>query len=91
MTIEARSEIQGMTKEQYDRAISQVGDQLRQAPGFIHHVAGPMDGGYRVVEIWASPEDFDRFIQGTVMPLAQQVGIPPFEPKILPVDNVVTR
>jgi heme-degrading monooxygenase HmoA len=91
MAIQVVSEIQGMTKEQYEQAIGQIGDQLRRAPGFNHHVAGPMEGGYRVVEIWDSREELDRWLQDTVMPMAQQVGIPPFEPKIFPIDNVLTR
>ena len=91
MAIELRAEIRGMTKAQYDQGIAQVGDQLRRAPGFVSHAAGPMEGGYRVVEIWNSREECERFMQQTVMPMAQQVGLPPFEPQFLPVDNVLTR
>jgi hypothetical protein len=89
MAVEMRAEIRGMTKGQYDQAIGQVGDQLRRAPGFLSHAAGPMEGGYRVVEIWNSPEEMQRFLQQTIKPMAQRVGLPPFEPKILQVDNVL--
>ena len=91
MAVELRAEIRGMTKAQYDQAISQVQDQLRRAPGFVSHAAGPIDGGYRVVEIWESRAEMERFLQQTIMPMAQRVGLPPFEPQVLPVDNVVTR
>ena len=91
MAVELRAEIRGMTKAQYDQAIAQVGPKLRQAPGFISHAAGPMDGGYRVVEIWNSREECERFMQQTIMPMAQQVGLPSFEPQFLPVDNILTR
>ncbi len=80
-----------MSKPQYDQAIAEVGDQLRRAPGFVSHAAGPMEGGYRVVEIWDSPEELQRFMDQTIKPMAQRVGLPPFEPQILPVDNVLTR
>lgn len=91
MAVEMHADIQGMTKEMYEQGMAEVGAQLRAAPGFIAHFAGPMEGGYRVHEVWASQEDLDRWIQGTIMPMAQQVGIPPFQPTILQVDNVVTR
>ena len=47
---------------QYDQAVAQVRDQLRRAPGFVAHAAGPMEGGYRVVEFWNSREELDRFL-----------------------------
>ena len=91
MAVELRAEIRGMTREQYERAVAQVGDELRRAPGFVAHAAGPIDGGYRVVEIWGSREELERFLQQTILPMAQRIGLPPFQPQILPVDNVLTR
>ena len=97
MAIELRAEIRGMTRAQYDQGIAQVGDQLRRAPGFVFHAAGPMEEGYRVeqgyriVEIWNSREECERFLQQTIMPMAQQVGLPAFEPHFQPIDNVLTR
>jgi hypothetical protein len=89
MAVVLVAEIRGMTKTQYDQAIAQVRDQLRQAPGFMGHAAGPMEGGYRVTELWNSREECERFMQQTIMPMAQQVGLPAFEPQFLPIDNVV--
>jgi hypothetical protein len=91
MAVVLLAEIRGMTKAQYDQAIAQVGEPLRQAPGFVAHAAGPMESGYRVTEIWSSREECERFLQQTIMPMAQQVGIPAFEPQFLPIDNVLTR
>jgi hypothetical protein len=91
MAVELRAEIRGMTKAQYDQAFAEVKDALRAAPGFLSHAAGPMEGGYRVAELWNSREELDRFLQQTIMPMAQRLGIPPFEPQVLPVDNLLTR
>jgi hypothetical protein len=91
MAIEMRAEIVGMTKEQYDDGISQVGAKLKATPGFIAHIAGPMAGGYRVTELWESREALDRWIREEIMPMAEQIGIPPFQPQILPADNLITR
>src|SRR5579884_2998846 len=32
------------------------------APGIIFHAGGPMDGGWRVVELWESQAAFDKFL-----------------------------
>jgi heme-degrading monooxygenase HmoA len=91
MAVELRAEIRGMTRAQYDQAFAEVQAELRRAPGFVAHAAGPMEGGYRVVEIWNSREDQERFLQQTIMPMAQRVGLPPFQPQVLPLDNVLIR
>jgi hypothetical protein len=91
MAVELVAEIRGMTRAQYDQAFAEVRDQLRQAPGFVSHAAGPMDGGYRVTEFWNSREEVDRFLQQTIMPMAQRLGMPQFEPQFLQLDNVLTR
>jgi len=89
MVVAVVAEIRGMPKTQYDQAIAEVQDQLRQAPGFMGHAAGPMEGGYRIMELWNSREECERFLQQTIMPMAQRLGFPPFEPQFLPMDNVV--
>lgn len=86
-----RAEIAGMTKETYDQAISQIETKLRSRSGFIAHLAGPIAGGYRVVEFWESEEALNSWMREEIMPLAARVGIPPFEPRILPADNAFVR
>ena len=96
MAVEMRAEIRGMTRQQYEQVVAQVQDQLRQAPGFVMHAAGPLEAGYvaeegyRVVEIWNSREECERFFQQTVAPIGERVGLPAFEPQFLELDNVVT-
>lgn len=53
--------------------------------------AGITTKGSEPVAIWHSREECERFLQQMVMPMAQQIGLPPFEPQFLPVDNVLTR
>jgi hypothetical protein len=62
-------EIQDMTREQYDGMIEASGLADRLPPGQIAHVAGPMDGGWRVVDLWESRDHFDRFAIETLAPL----------------------
>lgn len=51
------------------------------------HVAGPTDGGWRVIDVWESEEAFQRF-GAIIAPILQEVGMPG-EPKFFPIDNFV--
>ena len=44
-----------------------------------------------MTEVWESRDDCTRFLESTVMPMAQQVGIPPFQPEFLEADEAFTR
>jgi hypothetical protein len=59
-------EIPGMTQEQYDAAVAAGGLENSLPPGQIFHVAGPMEGGWRVIDVWESRADFDRFAEETL-------------------------
>lgn len=43
-------------------------DKMRSAPGFLGHWSGATDAGYRVVEVWESPEAHQAWLNGTVKP-----------------------
>jgi hypothetical protein len=75
----------------YRQAIDQVRPQLKAAPGFVAHAGTPTPQGFRVTEIWATREDCTRFLQETIMPMAQQAGLPPFQPEFLEADEAFTR
>ena len=91
MSVVLIADIPGMTSDRYRQAIGQVRAQLRAAPGFVAHAGTPTPQGFRVTEIWASREDCTRFLESTIMPMAQQVGIPPFQPEFLEADEAFTR
>lgn len=59
------------------------------APGMLFHVAGPMDGGWRVVDVWESQEAFDRFFNQRLGQAVRNAGIPPFQPQAFPLHNIV--
>ena len=51
------------SQEIYERVRELVG--LERPAGGIFHVAGPSpNGGWRVIEVWESQEDADRFVEG---------------------------
>ena len=82
MAVIMTSEIAGQTLQGYDGLFRAVSSALRSAPGFLVHASHPIDGGWRVVEIWESREDAARFFATTIAPQLPD-GIRPkltFEP-----------
>jgi len=82
MAVIMTSEIAGQTLQGYDGLFAVVSPALQQAKGFVLHVSHPLDGGWRVVEIWESREDAARFFATTLAPHLPE-GIRPkltFEP-----------
>jgi hypothetical protein len=43
-------------------------DKMKSAPGFMGHWSGATDTGYRVFEVWESPEAHQAWLDGTVKP-----------------------
>jgi hypothetical protein len=62
------SEVSGQLAQGYDGMLAAVGDALRQAPGFILHMAYPVEGGWRIREVWDSQEDATRFYATHIAP-----------------------
>ena len=59
----------GLTPELYQQMLVGLAPALRDAPGFILHTAHPVTGGgFRVLELWRSKEDSDRFFATHVAP-----------------------
>jgi hypothetical protein len=53
-------DLQGMTREQYQQAIQELG-LAGPPPGSQLHASGPMSGGWRIVEVWESEEAAGAF------------------------------
>src|SRR5690606_7704600 len=66
MTVMMISEVSGQSTEGYESMLGLVGEALRQAPGFMMHTAHPVDGGWRIVEIWESREDATTFFSAHI-------------------------
>jgi ketosteroid isomerase-like protein len=62
------SEVSGQTPQGYDAMLALVGGALRQAPGFVMHMAHPTGIGWRIVEVWQSKEDATRFFTTHIAP-----------------------
>lgn len=76
------------SQEIYDRVRELLG--LERPAGGIFHVAGPSpNGGWRVVELWESEADANRFYQERLSPAFEAVGVPgpPPAPQFWPAHN----
>jgi hypothetical protein len=61
MAIVVIFEVPGGTAEQYDGIIRDLDLRNTPADGALAHIAGPMEGGWRVVDVWESQAQFDAF------------------------------
>jgi hypothetical protein len=68
MTVLMVSDVDGQTLEGYAGLFARVGEALKAAPGFVMHASHPVEGGWRVVEVWHSREDAGRFFAANIAP-----------------------
>jgi hypothetical protein len=69
----------GVSLEQYDQVIEAMGFTPGGAhvPGCLFHWAAKTDDGIRVVDVWESKEQFERFAEEKIGPLTEQAGFGP--------------
>jgi hypothetical protein len=48
--------------------LSLLATALKQAPGFVIHTAHPIEGGWRILEVWESQNDASQFLAKYVHP-----------------------
>jgi hypothetical protein len=73
----------GLSEDRYRAVNDRVNPPDDRPAGSIFHSAGPgPDGGWRVIDVWESRDDFDRFQQERLFPALQEIvgddlGAPP--------------
>ncbi len=68
MTVIVSVDVHGQTEAGYDGMLAVLAERQRRADGFVLHSAYRVDGQWRVLEVWRSKEDADRFFAGQVAP-----------------------
>ena len=89
MAVLVIADIPGATAEQYEavsRALGFRDPDFEPPAGLISHTAGIDGSGVLIVDEWESAEDFERLMERAV-PAMQEIGVPPMQPRILPVHN----
>lgn len=93
MAIAAILDFNGATLDQYDQVIEKMGFTPggKGAPGGLFHWVAATDDGIRVVDVWETREQFERFADEQIGPYTQEVGIPgPPEVTVYEVHNHLT-
>jgi quinol monooxygenase YgiN len=65
MALAMLAEIPDLTREQYETVVQKVNEKGSPS-GALFHAGGPVEGGYRVVEVWSSREAADAFYNSEV-------------------------
>ena len=80
MALAILAEIPDLSREQYELVVKKVNESGSPA-GAIFHAAGPIEHGYRIVEVWETREAADAFYGSELY--REAAGTSPTEPKIL--------
>ncbi|MGO8906167.1 MAG: hypothetical protein ACLQMH_11145 [Solirubrobacteraceae bacterium] len=74
MAVGLRLKFDGGTQEQYEAIHGRMNVDADPPQGMIFHSAGPIEGGWGVLDFWESRAAFDSFAQNQLMPAAQALG-----------------
>ena len=77
MAVAVQMDFDGATLAQYDQVCQKMGlTPTGPGPaGAISHFATMTDKGLRVVDVWQTREQFEKFAQEQIGPYSQEVGI----------------
>ena len=91
MAVGVRQKFSGGTQASYDAAHAVMEIETDPPAGMIFHSAGPVDGGWGIIDFWESREAFDSFVRERLTPRLQSLGDKAFpnppEVKEFPVHN----
>jgi hypothetical protein len=74
MAVGLRIKFDGGSQEQYDAVHDKVNVDQDPPEGLIFHSAGPIEGGWGVIDFWESRDAFDGFMQSRLQPAVQELG-----------------
>jgi hypothetical protein len=74
MSIVIVNQMQNGNQELYDRVTSRVMPDDQLPDGCRTHIAGPAEGGWRVITVWDSEQQFNRFRDDKLIPALQEAG-----------------
>ncbi len=82
MAVAVEMEIVGGTLDQYDQVIKKMGFRPGGSggPNGMFHWVTKTDNGLRIVDVWETKEQFERFAREKIGPLSAEAGLP--QPKI---------
>ena len=82
------------SRAKYEKSVKMIlrGRRKRLADwpvkGVLAHIAGPMPGGWRVIDVWQSRTAFNRFGK-KLKPVLKKIGMQGVAPKIFPLTRFI--
>ncbi len=74
MAVGIRQKFSGGTQANYDAAHAVMEVDTNPPAGMLVHSAGPVEGGWGIIDFWESREAFDAFVRDRLMPRLQGLG-----------------
>jgi len=74
MAVVVVNEIEGGNQDFYEQVNPKVMPGGQLPDGCQVHIAGPMEGGWRVITVWDSDEQFQQFRNEKLIPAMQEAG-----------------
>ena len=68
MAVLVTAEVAGQTREGYDGMLEALTETIRTAPGFVLHTGHPVEGGWRIIEVWETKDAANQFFAKHVAP-----------------------
>lgn len=74
MAVGIRISLPGVSVDEFDRIDAGINVAGDHPDGLIFSCSGPVDGGWRVMDVWETRAQFDTFIAERVGPAAAAAG-----------------
>ena len=80
----------GGGEDQWHNLHLEVAPDGKLAPGALFHIGGPIENGWRVVNVWETEEAAQNFFREQLFPILQKHGLkPPNTQTWWPVDDLM--
>ncbi len=92
MAVGIRIKLPGVNVEEFERVDAAIDVRGNHPEGLIFSASGPVEGGWRVIDVWESRAHFDAFAAERIGPAAAAAGAS-VQPDIaeFPVHEYVSR
>ena len=92
MAVGLRIKLPGVKAEEFDRVDAAIDVRGNHPDGLIFSASGPVEDGWRVIDVWESRAHFDAFAAERIGPAVAAVGVS-VQPDIaeFPVHEYVSR
>ena len=77
------------TEQKYEQVSAALFPKGKLPKGWLLHLAGPTDTGWRVVNVVSSQEQFEAFFREQLLPATQRVGDAPPQLTFYPVHRLI--